>query len=1085
MKKLLLSLFAVVATTFASIAEDTLAYTCTFDRANFDKKVSSYTSSWTTTCNGNTWDIVNFNNNNSGWDYIKCGSKSAASIATITTAFAAPEKISKVVVTIDAITASSVNSITLQHSTESDFTNAESETVEFKTATGAQAVELTNPTAGLYYRLVFDCKKGSGNGLVQVSKIEYYAAQDTPVPDNKEKTTLTWTPKSNTLAIGDEFTAPTLTRPNDAIVEYKSDNSALLSVDSATGEMTFTPGVTGTAKVTAQVSADDPKYSSDPATYTLTVSKKDVTLSFEQNKYTAEIGNEFQSPALTVNPEAARSEVTFTSSNTAVATVSSDGTIEILDAGATTITATIKNSDTYKDATAKYTLQVTDPNDPYDKIVFSALGYTNGQAITKEEHGIVIITLAKGTNKSNAPTYYDSGTAVRVYAGNTMTVAVPEEYILTKIESEYASGTNAVTADPGNFTDDETYTTWTPSKRTNSVVFTVGGTSGNRAWKSITVHYELAANQPKENVTLTFDSESMNVEFEEGAQVQGLVAKASAEGLTITYSSDDESVATVDANGMLTLRGIGSTQITAKTEETLHYYKAETYYTVNVTPKALGDIMANSQVIADNDKKEVELDTPVIFSANNAEKISYSITDGYDYNDNKSADADGIQWDAPSAGEFIATVTAELSGSAPKKVTILINVTAPKQTPSLTFSPTSVSIKEGEAFTAPVLTTDPEGLEVTYTSSNEAVATVDDNGILTLTGIGTTIITANFAGNTDYYPASATYTLTVIPNSSTVTFDFNSAKQDVYGFTSTTNSNTYEQKVKHIEEGIVCIDFNKDNETGKYRLWGNDWTLRIMSGASMTVSVPDDYYITNITFNGISTALSTTEGNYVSSNSTGTTEGKWNPTDGKELSQVKFTRGSTGKAEIKTIKVTYSKKSPTAIRAITVNDPVEDKETLDVSVYYVLHVKNHVEGYTYTVQLALIDDEGNALSEPVTITDHSLYNGDFVSVAPRRVSHELTGGASDRLQGMATFHEAKHSTKLETVSVKYAINDAELSEEQTVKFDKPITTGIVELNAADGVNEAEWYDLSGRRVASPAKGVYIMKQGSKVSKRAF
>ena len=51
---------------------------------------------------------------------------------------------------------------------------------------------------------------------------------------------------------------------------------------------------------------------------------------------------------------------------------------------------------------------------------------------------------------------------------------------------------------------------------------------------------------------------------------------------------------------------------------------------------------------------------------------------------------------------------------------------------------------------------------ITYSSSNTAVANVNEStGALTLAGIGTTTITARFAGDEDYKPASATYTLTV------------------------------------------------------------------------------------------------------------------------------------------------------------------------------------------------------------------------------------------------------------------------------------------------------------------------------------
>ena len=85
-----------------------------------------------------------------------------------------------------------------------------------------------------------------------------------------------------------------------------------------------------------------------------------------------------------------------------------------------------------------------------------------------------------------------------------------------------------------------------------------------------------------------------------------------------------------------------------------------------------------------------------------------------------------------------------------------------KENVTMSFEPTSVELTMGDDFTAPVLTTDPAGLAVTYNSSDETVATVDaSTGAVTIVTAGTTTITATFAGNANYYPGSASYTLTV------------------------------------------------------------------------------------------------------------------------------------------------------------------------------------------------------------------------------------------------------------------------------------------------------------------------------------
>lgn len=52
-------------------------------------------------------------------------------------------------------------------------------------------------------------------------------------------------------------------------------------------------------------------------------------------------------------------------------------------------------------------------------------------------------------------------------------------------------------------------------------------------------------------------------------------------------------------------------------------------------------------------------------------------------------------------------------------------------------------------------------LPVTYSSSNTEVATIDNSGTITLLAAGTTVISAEFAGNDEYDAAKVSYTLTV------------------------------------------------------------------------------------------------------------------------------------------------------------------------------------------------------------------------------------------------------------------------------------------------------------------------------------
>lgn len=72
---------------------------------------------------------------------------------------------------------------------------------------------------------------------------------------------------------------------------------------------------------------------------------------------------------------------------------------------------------------------------------------------------------------------------------------------------------------------------------------------------------------------------------------------------------------------------------------------------------------------------------------------------------------------------------------------------------------TTVSVVLGDQVSAPVLTG--AKTSVTYSSSDQSVATVDNNGSLTVLAVGTTVITATAAGTSQYLEASASYTLKV------------------------------------------------------------------------------------------------------------------------------------------------------------------------------------------------------------------------------------------------------------------------------------------------------------------------------------
>ena len=79
----------------------------------------------------------------------------------------------------------------------------------------------------------------------------------------------------------------------------------------------------------------------------------------------------------------------------------------------------------------------------------------------------------------------------------------------------------------------------------------------------------------------------------------------------------------------------------------------------------------------------------------------------------------------------------------------------------LYFVPDLVNAQIGKPFTEPTLK-NPQNVTVTYSSSKTDIATVNPStGAITLVAPGVTTITATFAGNSDWKPFSASYTLIV------------------------------------------------------------------------------------------------------------------------------------------------------------------------------------------------------------------------------------------------------------------------------------------------------------------------------------
>lgn len=146
-------------------------YTVSFVKAN-NEAVNGYNFTWKNTSDNLKFTIVNGNNFDGAWDYVRFGTKKGDSTGTITTDSPFAEAIAESAITIDKVTIASIDSIKLLVSTSADFkTNTTSYNVNV--AEGEQTTKITTPVANAFYKYEINCKKASKNGPIQISKITF------------------------------------------------------------------------------------------------------------------------------------------------------------------------------------------------------------------------------------------------------------------------------------------------------------------------------------------------------------------------------------------------------------------------------------------------------------------------------------------------------------------------------------------------------------------------------------------------------------------------------------------------------------------------------------------------------------------------------------------------------------------------------------------------------------------------------------------------------------------------------------------------------------------------------------------------
>ena len=276
--------------------------------------------------------------------------------------------------------------------------------------------------------------------------------------------------------------------------------------------------------------------------------------------------------------------------------------------------------------------------------------------------------------------------------------------------------------------------------------------------------------------SVSLDKTTLALEVDGTTTLVATVKPTDATDKTVSWSSDNTSVATVDANGKVTAVAAGSATITitttdgGKTATCAVTVTAPTPpATVNVTEVNLNKttlplVVGSSETLV-----------PTVTPSNATDKtVSWS-------SDNTSVatvDANG-KVTAVAAGSATITVTTTDGG---KTATCTVTVTAPPTTMkvnSIALSRASMTIEVNDVvqLTATVKPDDATDKTVTWASDNTTVATVDATGKVTAKAVGTANITAT-ANDGSGKKATCKVTVLSAGNSNHTAGDVSSEGQD-------------------------------------------------------------------------------------------------------------------------------------------------------------------------------------------------------------------------------------------------------------------------------------------------------------------
>ena len=261
-----------------------------------------------------------------------------------------------------------------------------------------------------------------------------------------------------------------------------------------------------------------------------------------------------------------------------------------------------------------------------------------------------------------------------------------------------------------------------------NITATAADGSGNSATCNVSVAPNLVE-------SLSLNDTIMSLVQGTSWRLKAIVEPRDADDISVTWSSNNADVATVDATGRVSAIGIGEAVITATTNDGSGL--SATCYIV-VTPKGVRYLNLNTYEMTMKVNESALLEVEVVPDDAEYSHIVWTSSDERVavVDDNGLVTARGV-------GQAEITVTAyNFDGSGTGAHCDVTVVPTMVESIALNMSDLELKLDDTYQLEATVSPSDATNKSVAWTSSDESVATVDNNGLVTAVGFGDVYITA-------------------------------------------------------------------------------------------------------------------------------------------------------------------------------------------------------------------------------------------------------------------------------------------------------------------------------------------------------